>query len=142
MTFLPRQRIVAPVDFSEFSLEAVDVAVDIGGSIGAVHIVHVLPELEPTEAGMVWSSADDEVRMRKAREALNEKFSHSRYKGIEVEVLIGDAGHEITEYASRIAADLIVISSHGRTGIKRFLIGSVAERVVRLAHCPVLVLRK
>ena len=47
----------------------------------------------------------------------------------------------ITELAAELKADLIVLPSHGRTGLKRLLIGSVAERVVRLAHCPVLVLR-
>jgi nucleotide-binding universal stress UspA family protein len=57
-------------------------------------------------------------------------------------VRIGDPGHEIADCAAEIGADLVVISSHGRKGVKRLLIGSVAERVVRLSHCPVLVLRK
>ena len=48
----------------------------------------------------------------------------------------------LPELASSEQAELIVLSSHGRTGISRLLIGSVAEKVVRLAHCPVLVLRK
>ncbi|HCK41739.1 MAG TPA: hypothetical protein DHW22_08920 [Planctomycetaceae bacterium] len=49
----------------------------------------------------------------------------------------GDPGHNITDYAKEIGAGLIVMPSHGRTRLKRMLIGSVAERVVRLAHCPV-----
>jgi nucleotide-binding universal stress UspA family protein len=56
--------------------------------------------------------------------------------------LLGEPAHGIADYAQDKKAELIVIPSHGRTGITRLLIGSVAERVVRLAHCPVLVLRK
>ena len=55
--------------------------------------------------------------------------------------VIGDPGHEITEYAEEIGASLIITPSHGRTGLSRLLIGSVAERVVRLAKCPVMVLK-
>jgi nucleotide-binding universal stress UspA family protein len=68
-------------------------------------------------------------------------FSAEKYKGIQVEVSFGNAGFRISEYAQEIGADLIVIPSHGRTGIERMLIGSVAERVVQHSHCPVLVLR-
>ena len=58
------------------------------------------------------------------------------------QVQFGDPGHGITDYAEEVGADVIVMPSHGRTGLRRLLIGSVAERVLRLAHCPVLVLRK
>ena len=61
--------------------------------------------------------------------------------GVQVNVAFGDPGDEITKHAETVHADLIVMPSHGRTGLKRLLIGSVAERVVRLAQCPVLVLR-
>ena len=54
---------------------------------------------------------------------------------------IGDPGTKIVEYAREIKADLIVMPSHGRTGIKHLLLGSVAERVIRLAECPVMVRR-
>ena len=55
---------------------------------------------------------------------------------------IGTPGLEILDYAQEKKVELIVIPSHGHTGIGRFLLGSVAERVVRYSHCPVLVLRK
>ena len=58
-----------------------------------------------------------------------------------VDVEFGDPGNQIVDFAERISAELIVIPSHGRTGIERLLLGSVAERVARLAPCPVLVLR-
>ena len=55
--------------------------------------------------------------------------------------VLGDPGHQIAEFAKEAGAGLIVMPSHGRTGLTHLLIGSVAERVVRFAHCPVLVLR-
>jgi nucleotide-binding universal stress UspA family protein len=51
---------------------------------------------------------------------------------------MGHVAHTIVEYAKAISADLIVMGTHGRTGLAHFIIGSVAERVVRLAPCPVL----
>ncbi len=58
-----------------------------------------------------------------------------------VEILIGDPGHEIANYAEELDAGLVVVASHGQTGLRHLLLGSVAERVVRLAKCPVLVLK-
>jgi len=60
---------------------------------------------------------------------------------VTIKVLFGDPGHQITDYADQVAAKLIIMPSHGRSGILRVLLGSVTDRVVRLAHCPVLVLR-
>jgi nucleotide-binding universal stress UspA family protein len=56
-------------------------------------------------------------------------------------VRFGDPGREIAAHAEELHAELIVMPSHGRTGLSRLFIGSVAERVVRLAHCPVLILK-
>jgi nucleotide-binding universal stress UspA family protein len=142
MAFLPRHRIVAPVDFSDYSEEVVRTAMEIAGEAGTVHIVHVLPDLSPAEPGIVWGTIDDKARIAKAREALRARFASLPEHQVHFEVRIGDPGQEIADFATRTHADLIVIASHGRTGIKRLLIGSVAERVARLAHCPVLVLRK
>ena len=60
---------------------------------------------------------------------------------VDFHVRFGDPGREIAAFAESQHADLIVMPSHGRTGLSRILIGSVAERVVRLAHCPVLILK-
>ena len=61
---------------------------------------------------------------------------------VELHVDTGDPAEKIVEVAAKLDADLIVLDTHGRTGIKRLLIGSVAEKVVRLAGCPVLVVRE
>lgn len=142
MSWLPRTTIVVPVDLSDQSLAAVDTALEIAEAPAHVHVIHVLPELSPSEPGVVWHTIDDASRIQHAREALQKHLADARYQGVDLEVAIGNAGTQISDFAARISADLIVIPSHGRTGLSRLLIGSVAERVTRLAHCPVLVLRQ
>ena len=141
MSWYPRKKVVVPVDFSDQSIAAVDTALDAVDDASHVHVVHVLPELSPVEPGVVWGQITEESRLRHATQAVRERLSGAKYEGVQIAVSIGDAGHEIIDHARREQADLIVMPSHGRTGFKRLLIGSVAERVLRLAHCPVLVLR-
>jgi nucleotide-binding universal stress UspA family protein len=141
MAWLPKRNVVAPVDFSAQSFAAVDQALELVASPADLHLIHVLPVVIPADPGVVWTAIDDDSRRRHARLALEERLSDAKYQGVQLQVELGDPGHEIADYAQRIGADLIVVSSHGRTGLTRLLIGSVAERVVRLAHCPVLVLK-
>jgi nucleotide-binding universal stress UspA family protein len=142
MNWLPRNRVVVPVDFSDESLAAVDTALAFVDDPQQVHVIHVLPELEPTEPGVIWNTIDDASRKKNVEEALRERLADERFQGLHFVVTIGDPGHEIADLAADQQADLIVMPSHGRRGLRRVLLGSVAERVLRLAHCPVLVLRK
>jgi nucleotide-binding universal stress UspA family protein len=141
MPWSPRQTVLTPVDFSQESLEAVDTAVDLAGDSSKVHVLHVLPELSAADPGVIWQTADDEKRSEHVREVLRKKLADPKFAGVRIHVAVGDPGHQIAKFAGLLSADLIVIPSHGRRGVRRLLIGSVAERVVRLAHCPVLVLR-
>jgi nucleotide-binding universal stress UspA family protein len=104
-------------------------------------LIYVLPVLTDYDAGLMWSNITDEARKEHAQQALRERLVGAKYQGLHFEITFGDPGHGIADYAEQIEADLIVLPSHGRTGLSRLLIGSVAERVVRLAHCPVLVLK-
>ena len=142
MSWLPKQKVVVPVDFSDESFEALATAVELVADASHLHVVYVLPVLEPAEPGVIWATVDEASRQRHAEQALRERMAELQLAGAQVAIRFGDPGHEITEYAADEKADLIVLPSHGRTGLKRLLIGSVAERVIRLAHCPVLVLRK
>jgi len=142
MSWLPRRTVVVPVDFSEDSLDALDTAAEVVDSPEHLHVVHVLPILEPADPGIIWQTIDDESRQEHAGDALKEALAERGHKDTEVVVRFGDPGHEISDYAAEIDAGLIVLSSHGQTALMHLLIGSVAERVVRLAHCPVLVLKK
>jgi nucleotide-binding universal stress UspA family protein len=141
MTWLPKSKVVVPVDFSDQSLAAVDAALSMVASPSDLHVVHVLPVLTDYEAGVLFNAVDDEARTKHSIQALRDRLSAAKFSGFQPHVAFGDPGYEIANYAEQLAAELIVLPSHGRTGLSRLLIGSVAERVVRLAHCPVLVLK-
>ena len=94
------------------------------------------------EPGVVWGAIDEQQRKAETLQALRKRLPDDAYADLNIEVCVGGPGHEIVAFAERLPADLIVMPSHGRTGIQRILIGSVAERVVRLAPCPVLIFRQ
>lgn len=133
--------VVVPVDFSDESLAAIDTALQIRGSAKGLHVLHVLRELSPLEPGEMWETVNEQTRTKHAEHKLRETLSNPAYQEVTIEILFGDPGHAIARRAQELEADMIVLPSHGRTGLSHLLIGSVAERVVRLAHCPVLVLR-
>ena len=142
MPWLPKRKVVIPVDFSETSLEAIATAVELAAAPSDVYAVHVLVPLEGLSPGVVWGEVNDESREKAVRESFSTYANEHGLDGVHFEVKFGDPGFLITEYATDIAAELIVISSHGYGGFKRFVLGSVAERVIRHAECPVLVLRR
>lgn len=143
MNLFDLQRVVVPVDFSDESLEAVQQALELArGDAAKIHVVHVLAEMSPAEPGIAWAEISDENRAQHVKDALLQRLPSPQAEAMQLDVVFGDAGFRIADYAERIQADLIVIPSHGRTGIRHLLLGSVTERVIRYAHCPVLVLRK
>jgi nucleotide-binding universal stress UspA family protein len=141
MSWFPKKCVVVPFDFSERSAQALDIARDLVGDLTQIHIIHVLPTLTVSEPGVTWDVIDNEARARDAEKAFKEGFAAGPFHKSNFHVAFGDPGSEIVAYAERLKADLIVMPSHGRSGLTRLLIGSVAERVSRLAHCPVLILR-
>jgi nucleotide-binding universal stress UspA family protein len=142
MAYFPKTSVIVPVDFSADSIAAIDVGLQVVNDPKQLHVVHVIIDITPLEAGEVWGVIDPQARVQQVEKLLKEKLTADKYKGVQIAVLLGEPAHSIANYAQEKQAQLIVIPSHGRTGITRLLIGSVAERVVRLAHCPVLVLRK
>lgn len=142
MTWLPRKTVLVPVDFSDESLAALETASELTEDASDLNVIHVLPVLEPAEPGIIWQTIDDASRGQHAEAALGKALAEAGYTGVKITIEFGDPGYEIARHAEEISADLVVIPSHGRSGITRILLGSVTERVVRLAHCPVLVLKK
>ena len=142
MSWQPQGTVVVPIDFSDNSFAALKTAAEVTGDAERVHLVHVLPHLEPADPGVIWQAIDDASRSEHAQEALDQELADRQLSVGRVIIRFGDPGHEIATYAEEESAGLIVLSSHGRSGLQRLLIGSVAERIVRLAHCPVLVLRQ
>ncbi len=133
------KRIVVGIDFNEPSLAALDyaraLAKSFGGSISVLHVLQpVANEVYAYSAAMVdnWE--------RSAYERLWELYpatERTASSGI-AEVRVGSAVEAILTFAEEQKADLIVLGTHGRGPIKHLFLGSVAERVVRLAPCPVL----
>ena len=141
MTDFHDQVIVVPTDMSEFSLCALEMAGRIVETPEQIHVVHVMAVIEPIEPEAAWVVVDEPTRREQTRRQLDEFLASRGFGGVKFEVLIGNAGTEITEFAKEIGAGLIIIPSHGRGPIKRLLLGSTTDRVVHLSHCPVLVLK-
>lgn len=133
-------QIIVPVDFSSESMTAVDWAMRFAGRSSNVCVLHVCPSLILYEPAAVFVLREDEVR-EKYQEAFQKHFPENRYAGLRFDLSFGDPGSQVCSYAQSHESGLIVMTSHGRTGLSHLLLGSVAERVVRLAPCPVLVLR-
>ena len=142
MVWFQKKTVLVPIDFSDESFEALDIGLQIVEDASQLTVIHVLQDLSPMEAGEVWGVIDPQTRLGNVTKALRERLQADKYARVKIEVLLGDPAHGIANYAQQEQIGLIVIPSHGRTGLTRLLIGSTAERVVRLAHCPVLVLRK
>ncbi len=142
MNWIPKSKVVVPIDFSEESFEALDTALQMVDDPAKIDVVHVVQGFSPTEPGEFWYTIDAANRTQQVKQSLADRLTDGKYAAVKVHVLYGNPGTEIASYAQECGADLIVLPSHGRRGLTRLLIGSVAERVVRLAHCPVLVLRK
>jgi nucleotide-binding universal stress UspA family protein len=144
---LPPKLILSPVDFSDPSHEALDTAAGFALSIGAelllVHVVPMLPRL-PSPA-TIFNEAEFEQELHKdAEKRLSALADKLRAKGLKARFEVGtanDVGMEIIRIGDHNKADMIVIATHGMTGWHRLAFGSVTEKVVRLSHLPVLVLR-
>lgn len=139
------QRILVPIDFSKTSLRALDVAVPLVCDYGAQLLLLSVIEPDPYATGLesVMTSAPEHTLVEDAKANLPriaERFVPPSVKSTML-VRVGRAFDVITRIAKEKDIDLIVLTTHGRTGLERVLMGSTAERVVRHAHCPVYVVR-
>jgi nucleotide-binding universal stress UspA family protein len=143
------RRILVPVDFSNPSLQALDYAIEFGRPFKPEFIVlHVLePIYLPGPSDLYGPGYDMGLVYRELERAGREQLARVaatlQKKRLTTRTLlrVGTAYHVIVETAKKLKADLIVMSTHGRTGLSHVLMGSVAERVVRSAACPVLTVR-
>lgn len=142
MSWLKKSCVVVPIDFSEDSFQAVQVGKEFVEDHADLHLIHVTQPWSEHEIGGTWGRKTEEERIKSIKEAIQEKMKDTEYKNVPIEIRIGSPPVEITRYAEKTGAELIVMPSHGRTGLQHFALGSVAERVIRKADCPVLVLRK
>jgi nucleotide-binding universal stress UspA family protein len=146
--------ILAPVDFSAGSESAAAYARWLAGRLGArIRVLHVFPRLDHLAAGVAPNMAAEALRSEQTlwREAeqnladLGERLGRPA-DGPALETAIMRAGdlsvaEAIVQAAREAGADLIVMGTHGRSGIRRMILGSVAEQVLRAAACPVLTIK-
>ena len=140
------QTILVPLDFSPASAEALDYTVSMAKQFhAAVHLVHVYP---PDGASSAPGAGHLLLQSAQAIERLNEELTGIHRKHVPAfcpencHIRSGRTYEQIISLAYEINADLIVLSTRGHSGLKHLVLGSTAERVVRSARCPVLVVRK
>lgn len=146
MTALPISRILVPIDFSEDSDRAIAAAIELARAVDAeidvVHVWRLTAYASMPAAGLVPAEATQAMRDGDA-ERLDAKVAEVREAGIGCtgHLVDGMPSQEVVDAAKRFGADLIVMGTRGRTGLKHVLLGSVAERVARTADCPVLTVK-
>jgi len=143
------KKVVTPVDFSDNSRLIAESAAYMAGKFGAsMYLVFVVQNFEdysgffvpqmtlPTLEGELLESA--EQKMASFCEELTDFAKQVGVTDLHYEVFMGDVAEQIVEYASSVAADIIVMGTHGYKGLEKIMFGSVADKVVRSAACPVL----
>ena len=139
--FHPRV-ILHPTDFSECSRHAFDIAADLARQYeAALLVLHVAATLGPEN--VTYGEATSHLEPESYRQRLEEDLRRSvpAPAGVSTQYLLaaGEPAREISRVAREHSGDLIVMGTHGSSGLSRLLMGSIAEHVIRLASCPVLV---
>jgi nucleotide-binding universal stress UspA family protein len=142
-------QVLAPTDFSRHAEAAVRFACGLAQRLGAdLHLLHVLPDVVPVGPDpMLAPSLPPEYYSETENQSLEAlgKVVNPAWgcpTNVQTAVRWGGAVEGIVGYATDMNIDLIVIATHGRTGLSHALLGSVAERIVREAPCPVLTIRE
>jgi universal stress protein A len=134
------KNILCPIDLSPFNEEAIKIASAMAKSEGAtLHFLYVALPILPPSSGMAIGEVEQTLieerdafeKIRPTTESVNFKHHFMR----------GELVHVIVDFIHDNKVDLVVMPTHGRTGLMRLLMGSVAEHVVRKAECPVLVVK-
>src|SRR5678810_1005247 len=155
------KKVLCPVDLSAFSRAALKLAVNVADASGAtvdiLHVIHnpfddiYLTEITQTDPALIDAYATEPQRRAKLlraneehSEALLKQFCHElvqHYGKERYHIRRGDPFEAILEASEDLMTELVVLATHGRTGVKRLVIGNVAEKIVRHAPCPVLTVK-
>lgn len=141
------QRILSPIDGSETSLRALGIALrtarESGAELVPLYVVDVpllaydAPGIDPSIARNAFLEAGERLKADSLA-AMQRENVRGTPRVVEIDVPGSDIAQRILEEASAIQADLVVMGTHGRRGFRRLMLGSVAERFLRIARCPVL----
>jgi nucleotide-binding universal stress UspA family protein len=142
------QRLLVPVDFSAHSVEATRVAADLArrfdASLTLIHVYDPMIYALPDGFIMVPQTGIDKLfdAFRSQLDSARRQALDAGAPRVETKLIEGFVAAELVELAKRGEFDLIVMGTHGRTGMSHVVIGSIAERVVRLSPCPVLTVKR
>lgn len=142
------KHVVTPIDFSDNSKLIADSAAFMAGKFGAsLNLIFVVQNFEDYSGFFVpqmhMPNLEDELltgaetRMASFVDEYRDDYVQLGVSDIVAKVLMGDVGEQIVEYATEIEADMIVMGTHGYKGLEKIMFGSVADKVVRAADCPV-----
>ncbi len=147
MPIASKNNILVPVDFSIHSKTALEFALKIAPTYNArLQLLHVIEEsIHPSfyAAGITSIFEFNSQLKTKSEQAIREMFESISGSDIEADIFVveGRASSEIIKFAEEKSSDLIIIATHGLTGIEHLLLGSVTEKVVRMSKCPVLTIK-
>lgn len=137
----PFKSILSPVQFDDNSIAALKAAKELALTYDAtVYVLYVVPIiLVPGEGYIVYSLEEQEMNAKKSLAEIADRH----LGGVKHKIItkIGEIARSIFDVAHEVHADLIVMATHGRSGLPHLFLGSVAEKVVRESHCPVLTVR-
>jgi len=141
---VPRfSKILCPIDFEEHALVALEIACDLaverGGTIHLLHVARI-----PSEDMNVPLPFDLEPRWERSAKTALQVIARDRLEGkvpYQIHVISGIPDADVARFANQLGADLVVMATHGRKGLKHLVLGSVAEHVMREANCPVITVR-
>ena len=140
-------KVLVPTDFSEGASRALDYAAEIAAPLGAPLLllhVYALPGVY-TPDGVVPlpmpAQVDFDAGLERGLSQLVERARSLGVAEVQSRSVTGDAWREIVRAAKESGCDLIVMGTHGRSGLEHLILGSTAERVIRKAHCPVLAVK-
>ena len=139
----PFKKILCPIQFDDSEQVALELAShlakDMDATVYLLHIVPIMPIDAPNTTIAVHTQAEDDARLKL------QALAAERLAGLKSEVITriagpGEAARGVLEVATELDTDLILLKTHGRSGLAHFIMGSVAEQIVRRAHCAVLTL--
>ena len=138
---LKKKHVLVPIDFSTASRRALQVAKDFVEDDSGITALHVVYPPVPPVPSLVVPEPDPNRMLENSRNALQTMLEAEGLGGVKAIVQLGNPASVIVDHAADHRVDMVVMPTHGRKGVSRWLLGSVAERVIRGCHCPVLLLR-
>ena len=144
MNTLSAKHVLAPLDFSDPSMRSLDAAIELAKTYGGKVLIAYVAEPAPYSPDLVTPPDGYEKKVtERTTERLDEICNSHIKNGVPTsyKICFGQAYSEITELAETEKVDLIVMATHGHSGLRHMLLGSTTEKVVRTAKCPVLTMK-